>query len=136
MTSREIYLVQSSWQKVLPIADQAAEMFYGRLFEIAPQVGTLFKGDMNAQGRKLMGMINTAVDGLAELDRIVPSVKDLGRRHSGYGVTDAHYESVGEALIWTLQQGLGKAFTAEVREAWISTYTLLAETMKNGVAST
>lgn len=134
MTPQEIELVQSSWQKVLPIADRAAAMFYGRLFEIAPHVKPLFKGDMNAQEQKLMEMINTAVNGLDDLDRLAPALQELGRRHSGYGVTDAHYESVGIALIWTLQQGLGEAFTSKVREAWTSTYTQLAETMKKGAA--
>lgn len=135
MTPEEIHLVKTSWQNVLPIADQAAESFYSRLFEIAPEVTRLFKGDMRAQGRKLMNMINTAVHGLGELDHIVLVVQELGRRHADYGVTDAHYDSVGEALIWTLQHRLGNEFTSEVQNAWRTTYSLLADTMKAGAAN-
>lgn len=130
MTPEQITLVKDSFAKVAPIARQAAGLFYGRLFEIAPEVKPLFKGDIEEQGRKLMQVIATAVGALDRLDTIVPTVQDLGRRHVTYGVTEAHYDKVAEALLWTLEKGLGDAFTPAVREAWTITYTVLADTMK------
>jgi hemoglobin-like flavoprotein len=130
MTPEQIKLVQESFAKVAPIAPQAAALFYGRLFEIAPEVKPLFKGDIEEQGRKLMQVIATAVGALDRLGDIVPTVQDLGRRHVAYGVTDAHYDAVAEALLWTLGKGLGDAFTPAVEEAWTITYTVLADTMK------
>ena len=130
MTPEQITLVKDSFAKVRPIAPQAAALFYGRLFEIAPEVRPLFKGDIEEQGRKLMQVIATAVGALDRLDTIVPTVQDLGRRHVKYGVSDAHYDKVAEALLWTLGQGLGDGFTPAVREAWTMTYTVLADTMK------
>jgi nitric oxide dioxygenase len=129
MTPDQIGLVQGSWAQVKPIADQAASLFYGRLFEIAPEVKPLFKGDMAKQGKLLMTMIDTAVAGLSRLDLIIGAVSDLGRRHSGYGVREEHYAIVGEALLWTLDKGLGPAFTPDVRNAWASAYGTLSATM-------
>ncbi len=117
-----------------PISEQAAELFYGKLFELNPDFKSLFKSDMKEQGRKLMAMLNTAVNSLDKLEAIVPAVQDMGRRHVTYGVKDEDYDTVGEALIWTLQQGLGEGFTAEVKEAWLDTYTLVATTMKTAAA--
>jgi hemoglobin-like flavoprotein len=131
MTSESIRLVQTSWQTVLPIADQAATLFYGRLFELDPSLRVLFRGDMAEQGKKLMQMITVAVKSLTNLDQVIPAVQALGRRHVGYGVTDAHYSTVGMALLWTLEQGLGAGFTPEVRAAWTETYTTLATVMKD-----
>jgi nitric oxide dioxygenase len=130
MTPHQIILVRESFAKVAPIAEQAAGMFYGRLFELAPPLRMLFKTDIKEQGRKLMTMIGAAVNGLDRLPELVPVVQDLGRRHAGYGVKDEHYGIVAEALLWTLQQELGSAFTPEVKEAWTVAYTLLADTMK------
>lgn len=130
MTPHQIMLVQTSFEKVAPIADTAAELFYRRLFETDPTASKLFKGDMKQQGRKLMQMIGVAVKGLDKLDTIVPAVQSLGKRHVGYGVTEAQYDTVGAALLWTLSQGLGAAFTPEVKEAWTAAYSLLATTMK------
>ena len=130
MTPEHVKLVRESFAKVAPIAPQAAALFYGRLFEIAPEVKPLFKGDIAEQGRKLMQVLATAVNGLDDLPALVPVVQDLGRRHVRYGVTDAHYGVVGEALLWTLGQGLGDGFTPAVKEAWIVVYTVLADTMK------
>ena len=107
MTNEEIELVKASWAKVEPISDVAAELFYGRLFEIDPTLKATFSDDIEEQGKKLMMMINTAVNGLDRLDQIVPAVQALGERHIGYGVNDGHYDTVGEALIWTLGQGVG-----------------------------
>lgn len=131
MSPNQIRLVQSTWQQVLPISDQAAELFYGRLFQLEPSYRRLFKTDQKAQGRKLMQMISTAVNGLPKLDTIVPAVEDLGRRHLEYNVTEEMYDTVGEALLWTLEQGLGDKFTPEVADAWSETYNTLADVMKS-----
>jgi hemoglobin-like flavoprotein len=131
MTPEQIGLVQSTWAKVVPIKDTAAELFYGRLFELDPALRKLFNGDMKEQGRKLMTMINVAVGSLDKLEAIVPAVKDLGRRHAGYGVQAAHYGTVATALLWTLEKGLGDAFTPAAKEAWTETYTVLATTMQS-----
>ena len=134
MDANQIILVQSSWSKVLPISEKAAELFYGRLFEIDPSTKVLFKGDMREQGRKLMEMITAAVNGLSDLDGLIPVVQDLGRCHGGYGVQERHYGSVASALLWTLEQGLGDAFTSEVKNAWTETDTLLAGVTKDASA--
>ncbi|MGE3308409.1 MAG: globin family protein [Limisphaerales bacterium] len=130
LTSREIELVQKSWSQVLPIVDTAAGLFYGRLFELDPALRPLFKTDITEQGRKLMKMINVAVGGLDNLGALVPAVQDMGRRHTGYGVRDKDYETVGAALLWTLEKGLGPAFTPDVKAAWTKVYTILATTMQ------
>jgi hemoglobin-like flavoprotein len=135
MTPTQIELVQGSWKKVLPISNTAAELFYTQLFLLDPTVKSLFKGDMKEQGRKLMTMIGVAVGGLSRLDSIVPAVQELGRRHAGYGVQDKHYDTVGAALLWTLEQGLGEAFTPEVKSAWTDVYAVLARTMKDAAAT-
>ena len=134
MTNEQIELVKTSWLKVELVSDVAAELFYGKLFEIDPTLKAMFSDDIVEQGKKLMMMINTAVNGLDRLDQIVPAVQALSERHVGYGVTDGHYDTVGEALIWTLGQGLGDGFTDDVKAAWLTTYTLLANTMKEGAA--
>lgn len=134
MTPEQAILVKSSWQKVTPIADQAAQLFYGRLFELDPDLRSLFRGDMAEQGRKLMRMISTAVAALDRLEAVVPAVQQLGVRHVGYGVKDEHYDTVGAALLWTLEQGLGDAFTPAVKDAWATVYSVLAGTMKSAAA--
>jgi hemoglobin-like flavoprotein len=134
LTETQIALVQSSFATIAPIADDAAVLFYNRLFEIDPSLRQMFKGEMAEQRRKLMQMLSAAVKGLQRLDRLVPVVEDLGRRHAGYGVTDTHYETVGAALLWTLEKGLGRAFTPEMRDAWATVYGLLASTMRNAAA--
>ena len=134
MDASQINLVQRSWSKVLPISETAADLFYNRLFEIDPSTQVLFKGDMKEQGRKLMQMITAAVNGLNDLDALVPAVQELGSRHGGYGVQEEHYGSVANALLWTLEQGLGDDFTPEVKSAWTETYMLLASVMKEASA--
>ena len=129
MTPQQIELVQSSFKKVVPIACTAADLFYGRLFEIAPEVRSMFPDDMREQKTKLMTMLGTAVNNLHRLEAILPAVKDLGQRHKGYGVTAAHYAPVGAALLWTLEKGLGPDFTPDVKAAWTETYTALAGVM-------
>jgi len=130
VTSAQKSLVQASFATIAPIADDAARLFYQRLFELDPSLERMFRGDMTEQRRRLMQMLTAAVKGLDHLDKLVPVVQDLGRRHEGYGVTDAHYDTVGAALLWTLEMGLGKSFTPEVKEAWAAVYGLLASTMK------
>lgn len=134
MTQEDMHLVQSSWAQVRPISAQAAEMFYDRLFQAAPELRPLFRGDMHKQGERLMKMIDTAVNELEDWDELFPLLQDLGQRHAGYGVRDADYDKVAAALLWTLEKGLGDAFTDEVKLAWISTYTILANTMKRAAA--
>ena len=129
MTPEQISLVQNSFKKVAPIAGPAADIFYDKLFEIAPQVRSLFPDDMSDQKKKLMQMIGVAVNGLTNLDAILPAVQDLGRRHNDYDVTPEHYDYVGEALIFALGKGLGDDFTDEVKAAWVETYTTLASVM-------
>lgn len=132
MNTQQVQLVQSSFAQVKPIAATAAELFYGRLFEIAPEMRALFKGDMQRQGAMLMSVIGTAVNGLSRPDSIIPVVRALGARHVAYGVKDDHYDIVGSALLWTLKQGLGEAFTDDVMDAWVAAYTLLANVMQQG----
>jgi hemoglobin-like flavoprotein len=134
LTLTQIELVQSTFAIIAPIADDAAALFYRRLFEIDPSLQQMFRGDMTAQRQKLMQMLTAAVKGLPRLDRLVPVVEDLGRRHAGYGVIDEHYDTVGAALLWTLEKGLGSAFTPEVKDAWTTVYSILASTMKNAAA--
>ena len=135
MTPDEITLVQESWKKVVPIQDAAAGLFYGKLFELDPELRSLFKSDLKEQGRKLMTMISMAVNGLSRLDTLVPGVQELGRRHAGYGVKDEHYGTVAMALVWTLEQGLGPSFTPSVKGAWVKAYTVLANTMREAAAA-
>ena len=130
MTPEQIEMVKSSWRQVEPISEQAAEMFYSRLFEMDSTPKPLFKGDMKSQGRKLMTMITTAVNNLDQLANILEPVEDLGRRHVGYGVQPEHYDTVGAALLWTLGRGLGDGFTSELEAAWTETYATLADVMK------
>ena len=131
MTPQQIDLVQASWKQMLPVTETAAQMFYGRLFFLDPSLRPLFVGDMRDQGRKVMTMMSFTVNGLGRLDELLPAVKALGRRHAAYGVRAEHYYTVGAAFLWTLEQGLGEAFTPAVREAWVAAYGVLANTMRD-----
>jgi nitric oxide dioxygenase len=126
METQEIALIQRTFAEVKPISEQAASLFYGRLFEIAPETKPLFKGDMAEQGRKLMGTLAYVVHGLADLPSILPAASELAKRHVAYGVTPAHYSPVGEALLWTLEQGLGPKWTPDAKEAWGKAYITLS----------
>ena len=130
MTTEQIALVQGSWRCVLPVAEHAAGLFYGRLFELDPRLARLFRGSMADQGRKLMAMLGMVVSRLDRLGEIVPAVEDLGRRHRRYGVQDEHYEIVGVALLGTLRAALGAALSREGEEAWAVAYATLADVMK------
>lgn len=129
MTPQQITLVQSSFAKVVPIAGTAADLFYGRLFDIAPDVRRMFPDDMALQKKKLMVMLGTAVNGLTRLDALLPAVHALGERHAGYGVHVDHFKPVGEALLWTLKHGLGDGFTPAVEKAWGAAYEVLSSAM-------
>ena len=129
LTPTEIALVQASFRKVVPMAEQAAALFYARLFELDPASRSLFRGNMHENGCKLMAMLARAVAALSDLDNLLPLVRSLGARHGKYNVLEEHYASVGAALLWTLQKGLGAEFTPAVSDAWSNTYTLLANVM-------
>ena len=129
MTPEQIEMVQSSWGKVAPIADQAADIFYGHLFENNPSVRPMFPEDMSKQKKALMGILAIAVNGLDKLETILPAVKDLGVRHVAYGTKPEHYGAVATSLLYTLGAGLGDDFTPEVKEAWTEAYTTLANVM-------
>lgn len=129
MTPKQIALVQSSFDKVVPIASDAAALFYDRLFRTLPEVRPLFKGDMDDQGRKLMATLGTVVRGLDRLDAVLPTAKALAVRHVNYGVRPDHYAPVGAALLWTLEQGLGADFTPETAEAWRAAYAAISAEM-------
>ena len=129
MTPDQIKAVQESFTKVAPISEQAAALFYGRLFEIAPAVKPLFRGDMKEQGRKLMATLAVVVGGLSNLEAILPAASTLAKRHVGYGVSAADYSSVGEALLWTLERGLGAGWTPELAASWSAAYGVLSNYM-------
>ncbi|MEM5584526.1 globin family protein [Roseibium sp. AS2] len=129
MTPDQIQLVQTSFAKVVPIADDAATLFYSRLFEIAPEVRPLFRSDLGNQGRKLMTTLGVVVNGLSNLETVLPAAEALAVKHVGYGVTAEHYKPVGEALVWTLGKGLGDAFTEDTRRAWLAAYSALSGVM-------
>lgn len=136
ITEKQIQTVQASFAKVAPIAPVAADMFYARLFELDPDLRKLFKGDMRSQGAMLMSMLSTAVRGLSDSNALIQVLMALGRRHTGYGVKDKDYSTVGQALVWTLEQGLGDDFTPEVREAWLAAYNMIADVMQQGSRTT
>ena len=135
MTPEQKVLVQATWRRIAPLSDSAAGLFYDRLFQIDPSARALFAdSDMTAQREKLMKALNLAVGSLERVDEILPTLTALGRRHVGYGVNDSHYESVGTALIWTLERGLGPAWSEEVKAAWQAAYGLLAGAMRGAGA--
>jgi hemoglobin-like flavoprotein len=135
MTPEQVTMVQTSFKKVVPIADTAADLFYDRLFMIAPEVRSMFPDDIKDQKKKLIAMLATAVTNLHQVETILPAVESLGKRHVAYGVTADHYEPVGAALLWTLEQGLGPDFTPPVKAAWTEAYVTLAGAMKGAAAS-
>ena len=129
MDAKQVTLVQESFEKVVPIAGTAATLFYDRLFETTPEVKSLFKGDMEQQKLALMQTLGIVVKGLSQPETILPAVKSLAERHKDYGVHPEHFQSVGASLLWTLEKGLGDAYTPEVNDAWVAAYTLLSGVM-------
>jgi hemoglobin-like flavoprotein len=135
MTPEQKRLVENTWKQISISADAAAALFYCRLFEIDPSTRQLFRAtDMVAQRKKLVQTLSFAIGGLDDLDALASKVEDLGRRHAGYGVTDAHYDSVGAALLWTLEQGLGQAWTPAVASAWTEVYGFLSGIMRKAAS--
>jgi hemoglobin-like flavoprotein len=130
MTSQDILLVQLSWRKVLPMKATFAELFYLKLFELDPALRPLFTGDLEQQGTLLVQMINASVRALDRLDALLPVIRELGARHAVRGVQDPHYGTVASALLWTLERLLRADFTPEVKSAWIKTYGVLSQTMR------
>jgi hemoglobin-like flavoprotein len=126
VTPQQVTLIQQSFAKVAPISEQAAALFYGRLFEIAPQVKPLFRGDMKGQGVKLMATLAVVVNGLTNLETILPAASALAKKHVAYGVEAEHYAPVGAALLWTLERGLGADWTPDLAAAWTAAYTTLS----------
>jgi hemoglobin-like flavoprotein len=135
MTSKQIELVQTSFKTVQTISEEAARLFYRRLFEIDSSLRPMFRGDLEEQWRKLMQMLGAAVDSLNKFEEVVPAIESLGKRHASYGVRDEHYDTVAAALLWTLERGLGLAFTREVAEAWVAMYEVVTAAMKHGAAT-
>ena len=135
MTPEQITTVQDSFRKVMPISGTAADLFYDHLFEIAPEVRSLFPDDLVTQKKKFIVMLATAVNNLDQVGKIIPAIEELGRRHAAYGVVDKFYEPMGAALIWTLEQSLGTEFTPEVEAAWTETYQVLAGAMRVAAAA-
>jgi hemoglobin-like flavoprotein len=135
MTPREQTLIRDSWAQVAPIADTAATIFYDRLFELDPSLRPMFaRTDMAGQRKILMQTLAVVVASIDRLETIVPAVQALGRRHAGYGVQPAHFDTVGQAFLDTLATGLGEAFTADVRTAWATAYGILADVMQSAAA--
>ena len=126
MTPEQVTLVQTTFAKVAPISDKAAILFYDRLFELAPQVRAMFPTDLTEQRKKLMATLAVVVGGLSNLQSVLPAASALAKRHVAYGAQPAHYPVVGAALLWTLEQGLGAAWTPEVAAAWTAAYTTLS----------
>ena len=136
MLTQQARLIEETWHAVTPMADQAASMFYDRLFEIDPDLRKLFaRVDLASQRKKLVQAISTVVGSLDRLEQVVPHLEQLGRNHATYGVEDAHYDTVGAALLWTLEKGLGDRWAPEVEAAWVAAYTLIANTMRNAARS-
>lgn len=131
LTTHQKSLVQSNFKIVAPIADDAAAIFYAKLFDYDPKLRALFKTDLKDQGKKLMMTLGVTVKGLDNLDELVPVLQKLARKHIDYGVTVDDYAPVGNALLYTLKKGLGNEFTPECREAWIITFKAIADVMRS-----
>jgi hemoglobin-like flavoprotein len=126
MTPDQVKLVQQSFSQVAPISDQAATLFYDRLFEVAPQVRSMFPAEMTEQKKKLMATLAVVVNGLTDLPSILPAASALAKRHVAYGAKPDHYPVVGAALLWTLEKGLGQGWTPDVATAWTAAYGTLS----------
>jgi len=136
MNKRQIELVQSSFERVKPMANLAGETFYKRFFEVAPQVRHIFRNDMKKQAAMFMSILGLAVGSLHDLDKIIPTIRALGERHTGYGTEFEHFNVFGECLLWTLEQVFGDEFTPELMEAWTAAYMTLADTMQEAMHGT
>lgn len=130
MTTPQITLVKQTWSAVATLDPvTVGSLFYNRLFEIAPEVRPMFRGEIPEQSKKRLMMLHYVIQKLDSLDDIMAEVQHLARRHVGYGVQPRHYDVVGQALLWTLEQGLAPAWTPDVRAAWVTCYTTLSGAM-------
>lgn len=134
LTDHQIALIRSSYDRILPLAEETGDLFYSRLFEIAPYLRPLFRGDMKVQGRKVMEMLTFIVISADDLEQVTPRLQQLGKDHRSYGVTSGHYDIFASALLWTLERMLGREFTDEVRNAWVALYVDVTTPMKKGAA--
>jgi hemoglobin-like flavoprotein len=128
-------LVTESWKSLAPNGAMVGAIFYRRLFEIDPTLRPLFaRVPMDDQIHKLVTMLDLVVHWLDLPERLVPVLKQLGERHTKYGVQDEHYTKVGTALLGTLEEGLGDKFTPELRSAWTEAFLLISSLMRRGAA--
>jgi hemoglobin-like flavoprotein len=130
LTAEQIKYIRNSWRRIMPIKEKFAELFYQRLFELDPKVKTLFRGRLDFQGEKIMTTLNVVVNSIDDIKAVEAMLQAMGNRHIIYGVQAAHYETVGAALFWVLEQSLGDYFNDEVEEAWVTAYSMIASTMK------
>ncbi|MCK1636664.1 hemin receptor [Bradyrhizobium sp. 157] len=136
MSPEDKAAVKITWAKIVPIADVAATLFYERLFTLDPSLQPMFgRTDMKEQRRKLLAALSAVVNGLENLEPLIPVLENLGRNHARYGVIDAHYETVGAALLWTLEQGLKEAWTPAAKAAWTKAYGAVADVMRSAAAT-
>ncbi len=135
MTNDQIRLVKDSFKRIEPLAEEAAVLFYARLFRLDPRLRPLFKNDIREQGSKLMEMLRVVVESLDRQKEFIPELRSLGARHVAYGVEEYHYDTVGTALLWTFEKALRPNYPAETKEAWNAAYSMLARTMKEGAMS-
>jgi hemoglobin-like flavoprotein len=133
LTTTQVELIQTSFQQVLPIAETAGVLLCERIFTLAPETRSLFAADIRPHAKRLMAAVNVVVDGLDDLDDVAPMLVKLGARHVRYGARPEHFDVVGSALLWTLEQGLGEAFTPEVRDAWAAGWNVIAGAMLLGM---
>ena len=133
MTPEQIIIVQATFGTVLPFADETAESFYGRLFELDPSLRAMFNNDLESQRRKLISSLVLVIKNLQRPEVFLHKIQNLGRAHVGYGVRSHHYDLVGEALLYAIAQRLGEDFTFEVKAAWVEAYNLLANAMQTAV---
>ncbi len=135
MTPDQIASVESTFRKIGPITQATGVDFYNRLFERDPTTRSLFDVDMGLQAVKLMQVLAFVVSNLHAPETLLPMIRDLGRRHVAYGVTEAHYDSVIAALLDTLAHALGPVWTPDVAAAWASAFATIASEMKSAARS-
>lgn len=136
MTPEQTALIQGTWARLVNSGEDAAALFYERLFALDPSLRGQFRGDIASQGKKLVDMMQSIVGGLDHFEQLLPAARELGRRHHYYGVRDEDYGPVGEAMLWMLAEALGDGYTPEADRAWRELYALLAAAMIEGATDT
>jgi hemoglobin-like flavoprotein len=132
MTDLKILAVKNTWSYIIFQAEEVGQLFYNKLFELDPSLRQLFRGNIEQQGKKLMDMLTMIISRLQRLEDIEKEVKALGHRHVGYGTKPEHYQSVGKALLWALENSLEEQWNEETRQAWTEAYNVMANTMLEG----